>query len=276
MTTPSETLKTKRAGHAIELTASAIKKGAETIVAVGGDGTINEVVNGFFEGGKLISKTAALGILPYGTGSDLQRTLHLPDGEAEAAAVIDAGKSRPIDLLKVRYTRPDGDTADRYSINMTSFGMGGIVASRVSRSRKLFGGKISFALATLHTATRFAGCLVTLSLDHTETIETFVTNVAVGNGRYHGGGMLACPRAEVDDALFDVTLIPFMKLPELVRNLPLLYNGEIYTHRRVRFLRGKNLEVKSPQPTFIEIDGESVGCLPAEIEIVPKAMRVLA
>ena len=272
----AETLKTTHPGHAVELTSRAIKQGATTIVAVGGDGTISEVVNGFFERDALISDSVVLGILPHGTGSDLQKMLHLPSNVEKAASLIQARKSRPIDLLKVRYTKSDGSHGFRYSINMTSFGMGGIVASRVSRSSKAFGGKTSFVLATLRAAMTFPGNTVMVTLDNDKTIDANVTNVAIGNGRYHGGGMLACPRAEIDDGFLDVTLIPFMKVSELVRNLRLLYNGDIYTHPQVQFFRVRNLRADSIEPALIEIDGESLGRLPVEISIVPRAIRILA
>ena len=272
---PVRTLETKGPGHAMELTANAIRDGAETIVAVGGDGTINEVVNGFFEQDKLISDAATLGILPHGTGSDFQRSLILPESDEGAAALIQGEKSRLVDVLKVRYTKPEGAWASRYSVNMTSFGMGGIVASRLSRSR-ILSGRASFVVATLRTAATFAGSSVTISFDNSTTIETRVTNVAVGNGQYHGGGMLACPRAEIDDGFLDVTVIQFLGLTQLVGSLRLLYNGKIYSHPKVQFFRAKSVRADSKQPTLIELDGEPLGRLPIEIFLVPRALRILA
>ena len=115
------TLETQAPGHAIELTADAIKSGATTIIAVGGDGAVNEVVNGFFENGQLISGDATLGIVPHGTGSDFSRILNFPADAKKMAAIIENGERRMIDLLQVRYTRMDGAPALRYSINITSF-----------------------------------------------------------------------------------------------------------------------------------------------------------
>ena len=111
------------------------------MVAAGGDGTINEVVNGFFEGDVPISAEAALGIIPMGTSSYLRRSLELPLDENEAAFVIQNGKPRPIDLMRVKYISHDGSAETRYAINLTSFGFGGAVAERVNQSRKLLGGK---------------------------------------------------------------------------------------------------------------------------------------
>lgn len=273
---PSKTMQTSRPQHAVELAQQALQEGARTIVAVGGDGTISEVVNGFFHQDKLISEAACLAILPYGTGSDFQRAIRVPAAAEEAAALIQTGRPRLIDLMKVRYTGPGGDWASRYCINMISFGMGGIVASRVSKSAKIFGGKVSFVLATIRTAITFGGTAVTIRVNGSKPIDANVTNVAVGNGQYHGGGMLACPGAVLDDGFLDVTLIRWMRLPELVRNLPLLYNGEIHTHHKVQSYRAKTVGAESREPTLIEIDGEAVGRLPVEITVLPRAMRILA
>jgi diacylglycerol kinase (ATP) len=271
-----ETLETNAPGHASELTAHAIKSGAKTIIAVGGDGTINEVVNGFFEHDKLISDRVALGIVPHGTGSDFVKMLRLPEKAKDVAALIERRSSRPIDLLRVRYTRLDGTEASRYSVNITSFGMGAAVASRVNRSSKVFGRKLSYALAMMRMAVTFAGNSVLMSIDRATTIETKVTSVAAGNGKYQGAGMLACPRAVIDDGLLDVTLIQFLRPLELIRNLPLLYNGEIYTHPKVQFLRVTNLRADSTERVLIEIDGEPLGRLPIEISVVPRVMQILS
>jgi diacylglycerol kinase (ATP) len=271
----AQLLVTRHRGHATELTAQAIRDGADIVVAVGGDGTINEIVNGFFDQDAPVPGDVALGILPHGTGSDLQRMLRLPVEAGRAARLIQARKPRQIDVLKVRFTLPDGQPALRYSINVTSFGMGGSVAARVGNSSKYFGGKISFAAATVRAALSFGGNVVGMQVDNGAPIELNVTNVAIGNGQYHGAGMLACPRAVIDDGFLDVTVIPFMRLSELVRNLPLLYNGRIYAHPKVRFFRGRCVRADSRQTTLVEIDGESLGRLPVEISIVPRAIRLL-
>src|SRR5262245_16760499 len=127
----TETIVTARPAHAIELTRTAIKSGAKTVVAVGGDGTINEVVNGFFDDGLEISQQVRLGIIPHGTGSDFARMLNLPRDVEKAAAILHQGVAQMVDLLKVRYTNADGSSTLRYSINVTSFGMGGVVAARI-------------------------------------------------------------------------------------------------------------------------------------------------
>ena len=258
-------LQTKAPGHAIELTRDALKRGARTIFAVGGDGTVNEVVNGLFENEEPLAADAELVVIPRGTGSDFSRVLN---------RVVPRGDKRMIDLMKVRYTAADGTTRIRYSINVTSFGMGGEIARRVNQSSKPLGGRLAYLAATVQSAWSFPGKRVTLQLDNSKTIEANVTNVAVGNGQYHGAGMWICPGAIIDDGLLDLTVIRYLSLPELVKSVPTLYSGGIYSHPNVESHRVKHLEAESGEPVLIEIDGEAVGRLPIEISMVPKAVRV--
>ena len=269
-----ETVRTEGPGHATRLAAQALGQSADTIVAVGGDGTINEVVNGFFEQDRLISNRASLAIVPHGTGSDFIKMLQLPPDAETAAAVIQAKNHRLVDLMKVRYTKLDGTPASRYAINITSFGMGAAVASRVNRSSKIFGRKTSFVLATVRTAMAFSGSSVSMCFENSKTIHAEVTNVAVGNGKYQGAGMLACPRAAIDDGVLDVTVVEFLPALQLLRNLPLLYNGKIYSHPKIQFHRVQSVRADSKKNVLVEVDGETVGRLPVEISIMPQALRM--
>jgi diacylglycerol kinase (ATP) len=261
-----EELMTRHRGHAVELVRTAIKAGAKTVVAVGGDGTINEVVNGFFENDRVISDEVRLGIIPHGTGSDFARTVSLPFDPKMAAAVIHAGEPKLVDLLKVEYTTGEGLPSLRYSINITSFGIGASVAARAKRS---------YLVATLQTAFTLRGNSVRLHIDGTNTLEERISNVAIGNGQFQGGGMRLCPAASISDGLLDVTVIRYLSLFELLKGIPALYNGRILSHPKVNSYRAKHVQATSNETVLIEIDGEPLGRLPIEIWIVPKALRVL-
>ena len=270
----AEILETQAPGHATELTRAAIKRGAGTIIAVGGDGTINEVINGFFEDDRAIPTDAALAIIPHGTGSDFSRILNLPADDKLATKVIQSGEKRLIDVMKVRYATRNGTRAVRYAVNVTSFGMGGAVAERVNRSSKPLGSVLTFLTATVQTALRFQGKQVILQLDDSKTLNVQITNVAAGNGQYHGAGMWICPGAIIDDGLLDVTVVRHLRLPELVRNVRVLYNGGILSHPKVESYRVKSLRAESQETVLLEIDGEPLGQLPVEISVVPQAIRV--
>jgi YegS/Rv2252/BmrU family lipid kinase len=265
---------TRAPDHAIELTTAALKRGVRTVIAVGGDGTINEVVNGFFERGRPIEPEAVLGVIPLGTGSDFRRSIDLPGSEILTSDAIRARRTQPIDLMRIQYTRPDGAPGVRYSINVTSFGMGGAVASRANRSSKMLGGRIAFLLATALTMLSYRGKDVAIE-SNGATIRARVTNVAVGNGQYHGGGMWVCPDARLDDGLLDVSVIGYLNALQIARDLSMLYNGRIKQHAAVQSFRTTWLRAESVERTLIEIDGEPLGILPVEIEVMPKAIRIL-
>src|SRR5436190_18669587 len=183
-----EILETQAPGHAIQLTRDAIRRGARTIMAVGGDGTINEVVNGFFEEEQLIATDTELAVIA-GTGSDFSRSLN---------RAVPSGERRMIDVMKVRYTAIDGVRPSRYSINVTSFGIGGEVAARVNWPAKGFGGRLAYLAGTLRTALSYSGKFVTIELHKRETIEEKILNVAAGNGQDQGRGSRGWPGARLD------------------------------------------------------------------------------
>jgi diacylglycerol kinase (ATP) len=272
---PVETRYTQKEGQAIELTAEALKRGARTIIAVGGDGTINEVVNGFFENDRLIAPDVALAIVPHGTGSDFVRTVPLPLEPQKAASLIAEGAAQPIDVARLHYTTMHNTTASRYFINVASFGMGGAVAANAKRFTALLGSRAGFLTSTILTLVGFSGTEVTVRFDGAASVEATITNVAIGNGQFHGAGMRVCPRAAIDDGMLDVTLIRYLGTTELIRRASVLYNGRIYEHPKVEFHRARQIVAESKQQTFIEADGELLGQLPIQVSILPSAIRLL-
>lgn len=265
-------LETHAPGHATELTRAALDQGCRTLIAVGGDGTLNEVVNGFFANDKPVAADAGLGLIPQGSSSDFRRTLAIPLEEAAALEVIRRGATRKLDVMDVRFQTVDGLTARRFGLNITSFGMGGAVAARANRSSKVLGGRLSFQLATVLTTLGFRGRSVRLQLDDQEPREVTISHIAAGNGQYHGAGMQVCPQAVVDDGRLDVTVIRYLSPFEVLRSFPILYNGRIYEHPKVELQRATRLAATADELTLIEIDGEAVGRLPVEISVLPRAL----
>jgi YegS/Rv2252/BmrU family lipid kinase len=268
-------LHTKSRGHATELTADALRAGAKIIVAVGGDGTIHEVANGFLQGDSPTANESCLAIIPCGTGSDFRRATRIPAEPRAAVELLKTGVRRKIDALRVRHTTTDGKTRVRYAINVVSFGLGGAAVQRSNEMSKALGGRISYAIATTLTAARFSSPLVELRVDDAPFLHSRITQVAAGNGQFHGGGMRICPQALVDDGWIDVTAIGEIALHELARGLPSLYNGSILKHPKASSRRARKLEAFSDETVLVEIDGETAGKLPLEIEIVPAALSLL-
>jgi YegS/Rv2252/BmrU family lipid kinase len=244
------------------------------LIAVGGDGTVNEVVNGFFEGERIISPESVLGIIPQGSGCDLRRVLGIPLDEPGALKVIQQGRVKRIDLEKVSFETPQGSRGLRYGVNITSFGLGGKVAARANRSSKILGPSLTFQLATLLTTLTFRGNTVRLELDGEPARQVKISNIAVGNAQFHGAGMWVCPRAVVDDGLLDVTVIRYLSPWEVVGSLGRLYDGRLLEHPKVESYRARHVNATSEEPTWIEIDGEPVGKLPVEITVLPRALSL--
>ncbi len=269
---------TERPGHAIELTRNLLSEGFDLIIGAGGDGTFNEIANGFIEADELMRPGSAMGILPAGTGGDFQRMFGFneQDGLQQALDTLTTGEPQLIDAGKAEFIGVDGKAQTRYFVNLVSFGMGGSVARRSSNIFSALSGRSAFLWATFRVLMSYRGRTVRLTLDgEGPPAEYHITNVAVGNGRFHGGGMHPCPTALLNDGVLEVTVIEYMNVLRLLRDIRVLYSGEIYKHPKVHHLRGVHVTASAEQSTYIEIDGEPLGKLPLEISILPGKLPVL-
>ena len=267
---------TDSAGHATRIARELIDDNYDLIVAVGGDGTVSEVANGFLQDDRPVRPGVELGILPIGTGADFQRTLGIPSEVDQAIEILADGKPLAIDVGKIAFTAQDGNPDQRYFVNLASFGMGGSVAAGAKNLLTAFGGKAGFLWATFKTVATYRGRLVSLELDGSgQPLSFFITNVAVGNGCFHGGGMRPCPTADLRDGVLEVTVIDYLKPLELVRDIHVLYSENVYRHPKAHHLRARRLNARAEQPTWIEVDGEPLGRLPVEIEVLPQCLTVL-
>jgi YegS/Rv2252/BmrU family lipid kinase len=269
---------TRAAGDATEMTRAALKNGAELVVAVGGDGTINEVVNGFFDGDKSLAPSAAFGIVPAGTGGDFIKTLGVPRDTFAAASNLKS-PARAIDVGRLTYVTDDGATAVRYFINIASFGIGGMIDRLVNQSSKAFGGKVSFAVATLKAGAKYKNATVRLTLDDGAVKEGKIYNVAVANGRYFGGGMKVAPDAALDDGWFDVITLGDFGFADLIFRGLDIYSGKHLKNPKVTVHRARKIEatpVDGAAEVLLDVDGEAPGRLPAKFELLAGALNVRA
>jgi YegS/Rv2252/BmrU family lipid kinase len=258
----------------MELTRVALREGFEMIVAVGGDGTLNEVVNGFFEAGSPVNPDAVLGTICRGTGSDFIKTLGISKNIEAAARQLRGRSVRQCDVGRFTSRDGNGDEIERYFINIADFGIGGEAVARVNNTTKAFGGFISFLYGTLKTLVFYKGKIVKLKIDDYYEAERKINNIVVANGRYFGGGMQIAPRAEVDDGLFDILVIDDMNLMESVLNISRLYKGAHIDHPKVEYFRGKRVVAESAEDVLIDVEGEDGGRLPATFDIIPGAIKV--
>lgn len=266
-----ESLLSERRGHAAELARRAAEEGAGLVVAVGGDGTVNEVVNGLLavEG----ERRPQLAVIPRGTGTDFVRHFRIPTKLEEAVGVALTGAVRPVDAGRVSYRSWDGEDASSYFANAASAGMSGAVAQRANSSSKALGGKASFLYATLAVFARWHPSEMEVEVDG-ERRAGLMYDAIVANCRYLGGGMAMTPEAEPDDGLLDVLLIGDITRRDLALTLPKVYRGTHLPHPKAEALRGRRVAVRSKTPLPVELDGEQPGTTPATFEAVPGALRL--
>jgi diacylglycerol kinase (ATP) len=270
-----EVLVTTGPGDATRLTRQAVLSGVDIVICVGGDGTLNEVINGLMNEKGSLESEVLLAYIPRGTGCDLAKSLPVPLNLERALDNILSCRNRPIDLGKLTCRDLRGLESYRYFHNVLSLGLGGEVDARVNRTSKVFGGFLSFMWATLISILRFDKKRVHLRVDDLFDEEVTVWNVAVANGQYHGGGMWVAPGAAINDGLFQVTIIGDLSMPAVFWNLPRLYNGRIYEHQKIIKLIGRRVMASSAQVVLLDMDGEQPGRLPVVIEMVPSALSII-
>jgi diacylglycerol kinase (ATP) len=262
-----DALLSERPGQLGELARQAADNGASLVVAVGGDGTVNEIANG------LAGLDVDLAVVPRGTGWDFVRTHRIPRGLDEAVEVALHGRTRKLDLGRARYRSWDGAEAERLFANIASAGMSGAIAKRTNETSKALGGKASYLWATLAVFARWRNDEVRVRVDGAEHAGR-MHDVIVANGRYLAGGMMICPEADPGDGLFDVLLIGDLTKRDLLLTLPKTYRGRHLPHPKATLLRGTRVEVDSPEPLPVELDGEQPGTTPVSFEVVPGALRL--
>ncbi|HEX4452667.1 MAG TPA: diacylglycerol kinase family protein [Kofleriaceae bacterium] len=273
---PFDDVQTTGPGDATRIAREALKSGADRVVAIGGDGTINEVVNGFFEDGVPIAPEASFALIPFGTGGDFRRTAEIPLELADAAAVIAANQRKQIDVGKLELTQRDGTRALRMFANIASFGVSGVVDRLVNDSGKKLG-RLSFAFATARATWSYKNQRVELVFDGNvhDRVEATINTVAVANGKFFGGAMKVAPDAELDDGKFDVVAMGDFTFADLLKSGRRLYKGTHLAMAKVSTRRARIVEASPIDPSAIvelDVDGEPLGILPARFELMPAAL----
>ena len=252
----------------------ALRGGVQRIVAVGGDGTLNEVVNGFFdEHGAPLGEHAALCLVPSGSGGDFARTAHIPHAPARALRALLSQQTRSIDAGRIDFD----DGSLRFFVNVADCGVGGEVVARVNRSRVKGGGargSAVFLYQSLLALLRFSGLDAAVTVDG-RLIERTVQSVVVANGRYFGGGMRIAPDAELDDGVFDVVIVEAAGRLRTVRGVPSLYRGTHVRRAEVEVCRARQVRVEHGRtPLLFDVEGEQVGQTGATVTCLPGAIRL--
>ena len=265
---------TQGARDAERLAREAVRAGIERVVIAGGDGTLAEVAAGLLR--SQLGHYAELAVLPMGTGCDFARTLGIPRDPIAALDVLRTGKARRIDAGHARYTGRSGAPADSYFMNAASFGVSSLVVEIAQRSARRLGGTAAFAVATVRALLSYQSARVVLRVDGELAGDDRYALVAAANGRYFGSGMRIAPDARVDDGWLDVVCVEGSSGLRLIPKLHKLYRGTLLEDPVVRFRRGRRIEADAaPGAVMLELDGEPVGSLPAQIELLPGALSVV-
>ena len=260
--------------HAIELTKAGIDRGYRNIITIGGDGTMNEVINGCFMQRSCLTKELTLGSIMVGTGNDWGRMFDIPNDYEGAVRVISEHKTRLQDTGMVYYFHGT-ERNKRYFINIAGLGFDAVVVQRTNlqkdKGRK---GKLLY-LWNLLT------CLLSYKHTHTEVdidgmkISDHTFTISLGIGKYSGGGMMQTPHAVPDDGFFDITIIKKMKKMEVIRRLKMLYDGTILNHPLIEGYKGKRILIDSDPLIHLEADGETLGHSPIEFGIIPRSINII-
>ena len=262
---------TEGVGHAIELARAAASDGYRYLVAVGGDGTVNEVANGILH--STGATRTSLGIVSTGTGSDFARSVGIPRDYHTACSTLTSSRRLSIDVGVVEY-QSKGQTLRRFFVNAAGVGFDAEVVETTERLPKYFSGTIPYLLGLARTLFGYKNKSVMLR--HGSKAETTrILSVVVANGCYFGGGMRVAPQAELCDSLLDVIIIGDVGKFELLKTLPRVYKGTHITHPKVRMEKTPHITIESSERVLVHADGELLGEVPASFWLMPLALSIV-
>lgn len=263
-------------GHAIELACKAAKEDSGYIICLGGDGTINEVVNGIMQA-KECNKTLTVkvGVLPFGTGNDFVKTIKTPHTFTGLKKLMDENTSKEIDLGLVQFKNKTGADSSRYFINITDIGLGGVVVQRIGKYSKFLTPGLAYLAVTIRTLLSYRNQPIKAIADDF-TFEGKVKNLVVANGKYFGSGIGIAPDAELDNGKFSVVMLADVTLFHFLRFSGTLKKCKKVTHPQIMYKTAEEITIQSavePQP--IDMDGEFIGYTPMNVKIQPQAISFL-
>ncbi|GIW42985.1 MAG: lipid kinase [Candidatus Binatia bacterium] len=250
-----------------------LQAGVRHVVAVGGDGTVNEVANGFFLDGEPIAPDAVLSVVPSGTGHDFARSVGI-QSVTSALDALATGNVRSIDVCHAAFFQ-NGRRATRYFFNAADVGLGAAAAQAVNRSRKLLGGLWTYVAGAIRALWSFRPVVTEVVVDGQQLSSGATEMVLIANGRFHAGGMRMAPMADPADGWLEVLVLKQVsRLHLLLSLLPRVLNGTHLHDRALAYQRGRRVVVRSAEPLLFEMDGEQPGTTDVQVEVVPRALQV--
>ncbi len=256
---------------AIHATRESLRDGIDQVVAVGGDGTVNAVVNGFFTEGRPIRPQSTLAVANLGTGSDYFKCLTAGNTRCNWKDLVLDHAVRPVDAGRIRYSDPN--RPDQYFVNMASAGMIAEVVRRKQRGRGRLPPRLRYLMPTIGTLLAYRPKSVQVDVDG-ERSDLEVLAISVCKGIYAGGGMRFGGNVTLFDGLFDVTLFHAASPVELLLKLRKLYTGSFQGEQAVQKLRARTISIRSPAVMGVEFDGELGGTTDVQVSVEPMSLRV--
>lgn len=261
---------TEGVGHGTELAKAAVANGYELVVAVGGDGTVNEVVNGLvdFSG----QSQATLGLICTGISNDFARSVGIPQGYRKACRQLARPKEITIDVGAVEYTN-NHRRVQRLFVNMAGLGFDAAVLEATKRRFKLVSTKFPYWVGALVAFATYHNKEIALTIDGIRE-DKRALSVIVNNGYSFAGGMHLTPDADLSDGLLDTIVVGDLGKMELVQGLPRAYKGTLASHPKVSVYKAAHVEVASSERMLLQVDGELLGEAPARFWVLPHALRI--
>ncbi|MBL7131473.1 MAG: YegS/Rv2252/BmrU family lipid kinase [Candidatus Omnitrophica bacterium] len=266
---------TREPEEAVFISAEAIKKGWDVIVAVGGDGTICEVISGFFLNGSVDSKVK-LGVLHIGTSPDFNRYHNIPTKLEEAIDTLIKGKAKLIDIGKATYMKMPSKKATAYFGSNVNVGLGPLIANKAnSRYRKYLGDFLGTLCSTLTSLINFKGVRLNIEIDGSKCRTNRLVNLTVGKDPYLASGMRIFNDIAPNDGKLYIFSVEKLPLISYIANIHKLYIGNFLEFKGSRIDYGRRVDIESDENVSIEFDGDMRGYLPATVEVIPKALEVI-
>ncbi|HSK76692.1 MAG TPA: diacylglycerol kinase family protein [Thermoanaerobaculia bacterium] len=256
---------TEKEGDAERIAREAVRSGADVVVAAGGDGTLNEVVNGLAED----FGRARLGLIPLGTGNDFARTINVPADLDASLAILKEGRTRRTDVGRATF----GGKC-RHFINMAVGGFSPIVSEKADEAKERWG-PLAYLRGAIEALPELSGFKTTLRFDDGERMEVETYNIVLSNGRFVAAGIPVAPRSILDDGLLDVLIAPVTTVPQLAVLVPQILLGRHLESDLLVFRQTARVEIVADPPMMWNVDGEIIGDQPARFEVLPRVLQVV-